>query len=138
MTAALIAANHLACEPLLRAKLGAELGTTVGGFAEYMALLDGAPLAGVGVYALYDGDELSGGTGSPHQTIARQNWQVVIVAASMAEVGETMARAISALSGKRLDDSLKPLARVADANPMMAGNGLLFAFLTFSQPIDMR
>jgi len=138
MTAAMIADNHLACEPLLRAALDDVVpGASVGGFAEYMALLDGAPLSGVGLFVVYDGDDL-GGSGSPHQTLARQSWQVVIVAADMTTVGQAMAKVIAALSGTRLHASLKPLARVADSNPMMAGNGLVFAFLTFTQFLDMR
>jgi len=139
MTAPLIAANHLAVEPMLRAALVAALpGVTVGGFADYMAVLDGAATAMPSLFVLYDGDELATGTGSPHQTVLRQNWQVVIVADDMTVIGQTLATVLAALSGQRLDASLKPLARVADANPMLAGNGLLFAFLTFAQPMDMR
>lgn len=149
MTVALIADNHLALDPLIQARLKDVLppGTIVGGFVEYLELLSGKASTVPAAFAVYAGDRMSSGTGSPHQTTLAQAWQVVIVTApgrtpegglDMAETGGLMAQAIKGLSGYKLHESLKPLARVDDTDPLRHGNGLLFAFLAFSQPLDMR
>lgn len=148
MTVALIAQNHFALESLLRDKLGAALPeVSIGGFAEYVDLLDGKTSALPAIYVVYDGDKLTSGPGSPHQTLAGQMWQIVIVTApdrtdgagmDLTAAGALMAKTLSALSGQRLHDSLKPIVRRDDVDPILFGNGMLFIFLSYSQPIELR
>lgn len=148
MASEIIAANHLAMEPVIKDRLRADLaGVTVGGLLEYLAFLDGDSAALPAVFVVYDGDRLNSGQGSPHQAIVSQSWQVVIVTAppraqdgdmDLSEAGSLMAMVIRALSGVRLQPGLKPLARGDDTDGMRYGNGMLFAFLSFAQPLDMR
>lgn len=120
-------ANYLAIEPLLIARLEAELGAAVqavGGVIEFEAALDDPESATPAAYVLYAGDaalQNEGGQG----TVARatQLWQVALRVrpaivsgrASMVVAGELMSKVIAALAGWRPPvNGFQPLRRVQD------------------------
>jgi len=145
MSDSLIAENRLALEPLIRAKLAAALPTIlVGGLIEYLELLSGKSSELPAVFVYHDGDNPSNGTGSPHQIMLTQTWVVATVTplqrdlhghADMAPTGQLIAATLKALSGQRMDPTLKPIAWVG--NELQDRAGLLFCYDIYSQPIEM-
>ncbi len=144
MSASPLDSNHLAVDPLLRARLG-ELApaAAVGGFVEYMRWLD-QPDAATHVWAYYGGDRLD--ETSPHQAILRQSWEVVIAStpalvaggADLSGHGALMSILIRGLAGHVLVGGIKPMKREQDPDAMRYGNGAVISTLAFSIPIEMR
>lgn len=120
-------ANYLAVEPLLIARLKAQLGNAVeqvGGVAEFEAALD-ADGPYPAAYVLYAGDrrlDNSGGTGRLLRPI--QLWQVGLRTqpmidpdngrTSMVQTGTLMSLVIDALAGWRPAPEFQVLKRVQD------------------------
>jgi hypothetical protein len=132
-------ANHLALEPVLIARLLAQVTTLseVGGAGEFDRMLtDGEPTPSA--YVLYAGDQAGGYAGK-----YVQHWQVVLVAKpGLAEAGDSISAAGALLSKinaalfntgwNPADNARKPERLYGDGEPAIYAGGLVYFTLSFS------
>lgn len=139
-----IPANYFAVEPLIIARIGAELGASllkVGGVAEFeYALENDGPYPSA--FVLYDGEsiEQKGPTGRIQRSL--QRWQVSLLTrpavtvatgnASLVASGLLVSALVAALSGWTPDPGFQVLQRVQNrGESVIYANGLALFVLDF-------